>query len=98
MVNRTSHSPAAPICVTGLGHVITRNTAHDAGRSIIVHRGMVEGKITYRSYENKEGVKKYVTEIVIDQLVMLDGKKSDSEHAEPVAAGAPQAKDGDLPF
>ena len=34
----------------------------------------VEGKLTSRSYENKEGVKKYFTEIVVNELVMLGGK------------------------
>jgi single-strand DNA-binding protein len=56
----------------------------------------VKGEIGYRSYD-KDGIKKYITEITIDEMTMLDGKKSD-EHAEPVAAGAPESKDGDLPF
>jgi len=34
----------------------------------------VEGKLTSRSYENKEGIKKYITEIVVNELVMLGGK------------------------
>ncbi len=34
----------------------------------------VEGKITYRNYEDKNGDKKYFTEIVVNDLVML-GKK-----------------------
>lgn len=34
----------------------------------------VEGKITYRSYEDKEGVKKYITEIVVNELMFLDKK------------------------
>jgi single-strand DNA-binding protein len=35
----------------------------------------VEGKLTSRSYEDKEGVKKYITEIVINELLMLGGKQ-----------------------
>ena len=31
----------------------------------------VEGKIQYRSYDDKEGVRRYVTEIRVDELVML---------------------------
>ncbi|MEZ4902149.1 MAG: single-stranded DNA-binding protein [Spirosomataceae bacterium] len=45
-----------------------------------LHKGslvFIEGKLKTRSYEDKEGHKKYVTEIVADQLIMLD-KKSDS--------------------
>tara|TARA_B100000768_G_scaffold174614_1_gene185124 strand:+ start:1323 stop:1658 length:336 start_codon:yes stop_codon:yes gene_type:complete len=34
----------------------------------------VEGKLTSRSYETKEGEKRYVTEVVISELLML-GKK-----------------------
>ena len=34
----------------------------------------VEGKLTSRSYEDKEGIKKYITEIVVNELLMLGGK------------------------
>jgi len=34
----------------------------------------VEGKLTTRSYEDKEGVKKYMTEVVVNELLMLGGK------------------------
>ncbi|MEP6584721.1 MAG: single-stranded DNA-binding protein [Ginsengibacter sp.] len=42
-----------------------------------IHKGSmlyVEGKLRYRQYEDKEGQKKYVTEIVADQLILLDKK------------------------
>ena len=39
----------------------------------------VEGKLTSRSYEDKEGVKKYITEIVVNELLMLGGKQSVKE-------------------
>lgn len=32
----------------------------------------LEGKIKTRNYEDKAGVKKYVTEIIADSLIMLD--------------------------
>jgi len=32
----------------------------------------IEGKLTSRSYEDKEGQKRYVTEIVVNELLMLD--------------------------
>ncbi|GGG92057.1 single-stranded DNA-binding protein [Polaribacter pacificus] len=35
----------------------------------------IEGKLTSRSYDDKEGVKKYITEIVCNELVMLGGSK-----------------------
>jgi len=32
----------------------------------------LEGKIKSRNYEDKEGMKKYVTEIIAENLIMLD--------------------------
>jgi len=34
----------------------------------------IEGKLTSRSYDDKEGNKKYITEIVVNELLMLGGK------------------------
>lgn len=34
----------------------------------------IEGKLTYRSYEDKDGVIKYTTEIVCNELLMLGSK------------------------
>jgi len=34
----------------------------------------VDGKLTSRSYEDKEGKKRYLTEVVCNELVMLGGK------------------------
>lgn len=36
----------------------------------------VEGKLIYRNWENKEGVKHYTTEIHLHELQMLNGKAS----------------------
>jgi len=35
---------------------------------------VVEGKLTSRSYETKEGEKRYITEVVCNELLMLGGK------------------------
>ena len=35
---------------------------------------IVEGKLTSRSYETKEGDKRYITEVVCNELLMLGGK------------------------
>jgi len=35
----------------------------------------VEGKINYRSYENKEGEKKYITEIIVNEVLLLSSNK-----------------------
>ena len=34
----------------------------------------VEGKLTSRSYEDKDGVRKYITEIIVNEVLMLGGK------------------------
>tara|TARA_R110002073_G_scaffold41030_4_gene116320 strand:+ start:13579 stop:13914 length:336 start_codon:yes stop_codon:yes gene_type:complete len=34
----------------------------------------IEGKLTSRSYEDKDGVKKYITEIVCNEMLMLGSK------------------------
>jgi len=36
----------------------------------------VEGKLTTRNYEDKDGIKKYITEIVVNELLMLGNKNS----------------------
>jgi single-strand DNA-binding protein len=35
----------------------------------------LEGKIAYRSYEDRNNVTKYITEIVVDELILLPNKK-----------------------
>ena len=37
----------------------------------------VEGKLTTKSFEDKAGVKRYMTEIVVSDFVMLGGKSQD---------------------
>ena len=34
----------------------------------------IEGKLTSRSYDDKEGTKRYITEVVCNELVMLGSK------------------------
>jgi single-strand DNA-binding protein len=53
----------------------------------------IEGKIQTRSWEDKEGVKRYTTEIVASQMKVLDGKK-----AEDTQSDSQQAPLGDSPF
>ena len=43
-----------------------------------IHKGSllyVEGKLRNRQYEDKDSVKKYVTEIVAEQIILLDKKE-----------------------
>ncbi len=65
----------------------------------------IEGKIKTRSWDDKEGNKKYMTEIVGDNLVMLGGKNTESEGSEPQAKSEEKTQDvvaeepsDDLPF
>lgn len=37
-------------------------------------RVYIEGKIRTRSYDDKDGIKKYITEIEADNMLMLDGR------------------------
>ncbi|KIA88071.1 MULTISPECIES: single-stranded DNA-binding protein [Kaistella] len=34
----------------------------------------VEGKVVYKNYEDKEGIKRFTTEIRVEELVLLSGK------------------------
>jgi single-strand DNA-binding protein len=51
----------------------------------------VEGKIQYRSWDDKDGVKKYRTEILINTMKMLDKKKGNDK-------GGADPEDPDVPF
>jgi single-strand DNA-binding protein len=63
----------------------------------------IEGKIRTRSYDDKDGNKKYMTEIVADQMQML-GKKSDSQNDDAedrssgVSSSATREEQSDAPF
>ena len=39
----------------------------------------VEGRIVYRSYEDKKGVTKYITEIVLNDFLFLDAAKNNGK-------------------
>ena len=52
----------------------------------------IEGKITTRSYDDKDGNKRYITEIVADNFRMLGSRTGNTEttgSSEPAAAPAP---------
>ena len=34
----------------------------------------IEGKLTTRSYDDKDGIKRYITEIIVNELLMLGSK------------------------
>jgi single-strand DNA-binding protein len=41
------------------------------------------GKLTHRQYEDKEGIKRYVTEIVASDLMMLGKRENAAEDELP---------------
>src|SRR5690606_12124855 len=75
-------------------------------------RVYIEGEIQYRSYEDRDGATRYVTEIRARELVMLGGRDNAASEAttsahdggrEPVPAGTVGEEptvlsDDDLPF
>lgn len=76
-----------------------------------VHKGdklFIEGKIRNRSYDDQKGVKRYVTEIIADNMEMLSPKSAIVEQASvsqaPVGSTASQntndseTEDDQLPF
>lgn len=68
------------------------------------HKGSlvgVEGQIQTRTYDNKQGQKVYVTELVVDQFSFLDPKKTDAPaqpNIKPVDPAPTVVNDDDLPF
>ena len=52
---------------------------------------LIVGKIRTRDYEDNAGQKRYITEIIIEEMELLGGKK-------PEQAPAPQPETGDAPF
>ena len=57
----------------------------------------VEGKLGTRSYE-KDGVKKYFTEVTMSDMVMLDKKEGGGEAAAPADSVKEESSEDDLPF
>ena len=63
----------------------------------------IEGKIKTRSWDDKDGVKRYTTEILGDNLTMLGSRRdSDEDTPSPMEDDAPDSDAGeekdDLPF
>ena len=62
----------------------------------------VEGRIAKRDYTDKDGIKRYVTEVISEKLIPLDAKEANGESydkgsVEPNIEGAIEQAD-DLPF
>jgi len=64
----------------------------------------VEGRLSKRDYTDKEGIKRYISEVVSEKLIPLEGRETSGDsHSErssyesPVPDNAPN-EDEDLPF
>lgn len=77
-----------------------------AGLATIVERFLqqgtqvyVEGKIRYRQYENQQQQKRYVTEIIAENIVLLKNGKAQPQQQQYAGAYNPAANaDDDLPY
>jgi single-strand DNA-binding protein len=68
----------------------------------------VEGRIRSRSWDDKEGNKRYITEIIADNMSMVGGKRDDSSgsnqpasHSQEIVTGSADISSDssdDLPF
>ncbi len=61
----------------------------------------VEGRIQTRSWEDKDGVKRFTTEIVANDMKMLDSKgqtKADVPNPEAFNTGSGSGPEDDVPF
>lgn len=74
-----------------------------------IHKGSslyIQGKLRTRAYDDKNGIKRYTTEIVADTMQMLDRKPENgsaglintSMTQQPGFPQPPNAEDEDLPF
>ena len=57
----------------------------------------IEGKIKTRKWEDKEGITRYSTEILGDNMTMLGGRSSSEDKIETTSESEENSKD-DLPF
>ena len=63
----------------------------------------IEGKLRTRKWTDNNGVEKYSTEIIADQLQMLGGRTSEAKSATPAPTAPRQSKpaddlEDDIPF
>ena len=67
-----------------------------------VHKGdklYVEGNIRNRSYDDQNGVKRYITEIFVDTMEMLSSRQPQArQDVQDTAAQQPEAGKTDIPF
>lgn len=80
-------------------------TAENAGQFLAKGRQVfVEGRLQTREWTDKEGNKRYATEVVANEVLFLGGKEGWKDAAKPAAESSakatsnPALKDDDIPF
>lgn len=66
-----------------------------------LHKGTkiaIEGQIRTRSYDDKDGKRVFVTEIIVDRHEFCESRSSASGNSEPEYSGMTDAEPGGLPF
>ena len=58
----------------------------------------VEGRIQTNTYEDKEGNKKHITNVVVDNITFIGSKKEDAPKEENDIEDMLELTDDDLPF
>lgn len=51
-----------------------------------LHKGnqvFIEGRITYRTYDDKEGNKRYITEVVGREMTLVGGRQTEGDYPPP---------------
>ena len=86
--------------------VLWRKLAEIAGQYL--NKGnkiYIEGKLQTRSWEDNNGQKRYMTEVIVDNLEMLGGDRAGESRTDPAPAtaysgggGGGDTPDDDLPF
>jgi len=88
-------------------------TEHTEWHNIVMWRGLaevaekyvrkgsllhIEGRLRSRSYDDKDGVKRYVTEILADSMNLVGGTSSSPPPSPPLSPPPPDDTPDDLPF
>lgn len=64
----------------------------------------VEGRLTKRDYTDKDNIKRYMTEVISDKIILLEGRDEHAEYPKEAAASnhvsedIPVEENDDLPF
>jgi single-strand DNA-binding protein len=58
----------------------------------------IEGRLQTRSWEDKQGSKRYTTEVNAQNVILLGGRGSEHRAAPPVDDAAGMSDDEDIPF